>query len=724
MEINVKLNINRKKLRYGGMAIALTAFIIAAVVLLNVLFMALANNNRWFIDMTSDAVYTLSDECRDLVKNTIEGEGGVNDQREKYNKDNGLNPGDEGYREEAKVTIYFCDDKDILANSTDYMRYVYNTALDLDAACDFINIDYLNWEYNPTSVQKYMAMGNNINSYSIIVESGTEYRVFTLESMFIVNENDEVWAYDGEKKLAGAILGVTSADQPVAYITTGHGESFYDTSLFELLQDAGYKVVFEGQETDSDGNPIMLNTPDTADEKKNPLDPEGDVRLVVIYNPTSDFQTDGTSEIDRLDRFLETNKSLMVFMDPYSPILTDFEEWLATWGIRFDRYAVGNDYYSYMIKDSTSSLDSAGYAVKANYVTSGGIGKSIYSQFMDKGRTPSVYFEKAMSISYTFDTLTESDADDQSKDFTYGYKFSNGVTKEIFDVFTAPSGAVAIANGTTVASSGEDSPTAGNIEYVYRDSQGNVYRLNDTKDKIVDSDGNELARSESDSEVFLAKDGKTELVISGKMIVAKKLAEGEESGATAIVTEIIEFSGKKYSLSQDGTQILDENGTALTSKEGETDSQGRPLYFTAGGSALVIETVGELKSIKVYRGAQSSANPFKLMTITRRHDTVQVNNYQTENQDAYVLACGSTAYATEKYLKSAVYGNTNVLLSATTLMGRDVVPVGIDFKPFDSLDISDITDAEANTYTLLLTILPPVLVIGVGIVVLVRRKYS
>ena len=57
-------------------------------------------------------------------------------------------------------------------------------------------------------------------------------------------------------------------------------------------------------------------------------------------------------------------------------------------------------------------------------------------------------------------------------------------------------------------------------------------------------------------------------------------------------------------------------------------------------------------------------------------------------------------------------------------MGRDVVPVGLEFKPFASFEISDITDAEANRYTVLLTVLPAVIVIGVGVFVLVRRKYS
>ena len=112
------------------------------------------------------------------------------------------------------------------------------------------------------------------------------------------------------------------------------------------------------------------------------------------------------------------------------------------------------------------------------------------------------------------------------------------------------------------------------------------------------------------------------------------------------------------------------------------------------------------------------------MTFTRRSESVQETNWLSTNLNSLVLACGSLEFATEKYLNSAVYANADVLLSATTLMGRDTVPIGLDFKPFSSFDISDITDAEANRYTILLATLPAAIVIGVGIVVLIRRKYS
>ena len=169
----MKLNINRKKLRFGGFSVALTAFVIAAVVLLNVLFYALATNLRWYVDMTSEALFTLSDECKTLINTAIFGENGVNAKRAEYNREHGLNPGDEDYMEEAKVTIYFCDDPDNLQSSY-YMRFIYTTALDLASEFDFIDIGYYNVVYKPSEVVKYLKTGDTVTSGSFIVESGSE----------------------------------------------------------------------------------------------------------------------------------------------------------------------------------------------------------------------------------------------------------------------------------------------------------------------------------------------------------------------------------------------------------------------------------------------------------------------------------------------------------------------------------------------------------------------
>ena len=345
-------------------------------------------------------------------------------------------------------------------------------------------------------------------------------------------------------------------------------------------------------------------------------------------------------------------------------------------------------------------------------MTSGGVGASIYSGLLKQGYSPSVIFENATSMSYApnFRLATYGDDEDKSKDFRYGTYYSNGTTKDIFDVFTAAKTATAVANGTTVATAGAAGGAAGTYQIIYTDVDSKEYRL--SGDLILDSTGKELKKN--DKGCFVTEAG-TELAVENGNITVKSEVAGT---FTRVVREIVEYNGARYRLSDDGLQILDRSGKALSKNE---DGQ----YKTAAGSLLEIENIDGKASIKIVTPAESEDNPFKLMTITRRRYSVQENKYGVSaDQDAYVLACGSLEFATAKYLKSSVYGNSDVLMSAMTIMGREVVPINILFKPFADTDISDLTDADANRYTVLLSVLPAVVVTGAGIFVLVRRKYS
>ena len=60
--------VHSRKFKHGSLSVALTVVIIAAVVIINVIASALAANYSWmYIDMTSEKLYTLSDECIDLL---------------------------------------------------------------------------------------------------------------------------------------------------------------------------------------------------------------------------------------------------------------------------------------------------------------------------------------------------------------------------------------------------------------------------------------------------------------------------------------------------------------------------------------------------------------------------------------------------------------------------------------------------------------------------------
>lgn len=169
------------------------------------------------------------------------------------------------------------------------------------------------------------------------------------------------------------------------------------------------------------------------------------------------------------------------------------------------------------------------------------------------------------------------------------------------------------------------------------------------------------------------------------------------------------------------TQYVDENA-----EEGDTSNNfWYGAYYSNGVSRSIYDVFQTSASAQAYANGEvvesaTDLEPFKLMTITR--ESRMVDN--TNADYSYVLACGSTEFASEDLLESAVYGNTDVLLSALRSMGKELVIVGLDHKPFASTDIETITTAQANQYTVVLTVIPAVVIFGLGIFVMVRRKYA
>lgn len=392
----MKLNTS-KKLRYGSISVAFTAAFIAALVILNVVFSALADKFLWYIDMTSETLYTLSDECVDLLDDI-----------------------------DKEVTILFCDDPDNL-EASDTTRLVYNTALQLEEALDYITVKNVNVIKNRSAVNKYLTTATTeIKTTDVIIESGSEFRKLSLTTFYtFANQNStSPWAYNAESRFAATIIAVTRAEMPVCALVSNHGEAYKDTELLNLLSEAGYDCV-------------------AIDLTKDEI-PE-DCRLMISYNPTKDFMTsfDGISEvneIEKLDKFLDGVNSFMIFVSPNTPILPNLEEYLYEWGIVFGRHTdeVDNTYNS-VIKDSSQSLTFDGYTVVSEYVTDeNSLGLQVNRDLTNAGTAPKVIFKDAMPI------LHAKGYDDS------GYYYSNGYSRYINDIFVTSESAVLEANGEVI----------------------------------------------------------------------------------------------------------------------------------------------------------------------------------------------------------------------------------------------------------------------------------
>jgi len=544
-----------RKLRYGGVTAILTACIIAVVIIVNVIFSALAQKLLWYADLTPEMMFTLSDNAIDLLEN---GDPEFEDSTspiEMVDKLRAENPD-----EDLMIRIIFCDDPDAWTENTS-MRYVYETAKQMeDAFPDHIRVENVNIIWNPSAVSGYAG----VTTTSVVVEFGTEYRVRSLNQFYVYNTEDTTeapWAYNGEKILASAILAVTRAVSPIACFTTNHDEALYDPELALTLEIAGFRVQTINLATDE----IPANC-----------------RLMVVYNPMKDFMvsdggiTSDIDEIEKLDAFLDGTNSMMVFMSPtLTKPLTNFEEFLAEWGISYDRYEEDGQVHPHIVQDTSQSLTVDGHTVKAEYETQG-TGGSLTKDLRARSSTPpAVIFKNAMTISYSdqYSPAHYTDEEDESISFDYGAYGVDGTYRSIYDVFVTSDNAVANANG-----------------------------------KVV------------------------------------------------------------------------EKATAQ--------------------------------------------NPLKLMTVTVENRNVSEDNYgySSVNEASYVIACGSPEFAAQSFLQSNAYGNGAFLEYALRIIGQEPVPVGLTFKPFGDYTIDTVTTAEATQYTVVLTVVPAVLALGVGIVVIVRRK--
>ena len=399
-----------RRMRYGGMTVLLTVLVITVTVLFNAVFSTLAERHQWYTYSVKEIDYRVTEASYGILADAFA-------------------EAKEAGRED-RVRVLFCDlDTNVVANET--LRYVYMTATLLaEQFPEHIAVECHDIWSDPTSVRPYTKTvdpvtgeetESAITSTCVILVAGDYYRVYTLQEFYVFKEGDanQLWAYNGEKKLTAGLLRAVGERKANAYIITNHGETFYDYEMLYLLDDAGYRISY-----------IDLY------KEKIPADCD----LLVSYNPTADLAHDGlsaVSEVEVLEEYLsDDGKQLMVFLGNASPSLPNLEAFLSEWGFAFD-YAtdtVGGGTYRYMIQDAAQSLTSDGYTIYGDAVLRGPSGELL------AGLSRSNVFKNATSMHAAQGYVSQGESGSYQKG-----------DRTLLSLYEAGESSVAWANGRAVA---------------------------------------------------------------------------------------------------------------------------------------------------------------------------------------------------------------------------------------------------------------------------------
>ena len=268
-----------------------------------------------------------------------------------------------------EMKIRFCMNEEDLEADSAY-RLVLETARQFADKYDFISVDFINTVVYPDEVARYkygaaperdennnLIKKNNVTSMSVIFDAGgNDFMVSSLPVFFILDSEQYVIGYDGERVMSALIHRTLADEHPVAAFTRGHGETSNEL-LYNILVCAGYSIT-------------------TVDLAKEEI-PAG-TTLLVVSNPLYDFETGAAgsgivSEIERLGAFAEAGGTVFAVLDPLITGLPHLNAYLEGWGLQRREGTV---------RDMINSLTSDGYAVSTSFASSE-IGDAIRERIRD-----------------------------------------------------------------------------------------------------------------------------------------------------------------------------------------------------------------------------------------------------------------------------------------------------------------------------------------------------
>ena len=290
---------NKKLLKHGTYSMAVTAVVIAIVVVLNLVVQEIPSKYRE-IDLSSQKLYTIGEQTEKILKN--------------LKKD---------------VTLYY------IAQDGTESSDIKNLLEKYEEGSKHITVEQKDPAVSPKFASQYTS--DNISNNSIIVVCGDKSKVVDYSSMYETSVNyqtysQEVTGFDGEGQLTSAINYVVSDNMPVLYNLEGHDESSMSETMKETIEKAN----------------IEIKSLNLLSEEAVPDDAE----CLFIFAPATDLTKE---EADKIISYLENGGKALIVSNYTDEDMPNFESVLENYGVQpvdgivlegnTDNYVSQNPYY-------------------------------------------------------------------------------------------------------------------------------------------------------------------------------------------------------------------------------------------------------------------------------------------------------------------------------------------------------------------------------------------
>ena len=313
-----KLEINKRRLKYGSLATALTVLVVAAIVLVNIVATMLFDRFPITLDLTSGSIYTVSEETAEYI-------GGL----------------------DTSVAITVLDTEDAYRSISSYTAQTVELLKNYTQHNSGITVRYIDMLSNPDFVANYE--GLSLNSGDIIVEpdDGTHEKVKVVNLAALLNIPDDYSTYyaqmsasygpeyahryfvtgeqagqiklssNVEQAITSAIMTVTDAN-PVTVAVLKHdtGDSSV-VGLTDLMDVNGYLITY-----------VDIQSADIPD----------DVDLAIIPAPQVDYTE---YEITKIENWLQgggmLEKDLIYVASTLQPQTPNLDGLLYKYGITVEQ---------------------------------------------------------------------------------------------------------------------------------------------------------------------------------------------------------------------------------------------------------------------------------------------------------------------------------------------------------------------------------------------------